>query len=413
MRFRVHCANPDTGEEHDWEIECATVQEAERRASDAGMLISRVEPIADAQIVEAQRQPIQAPELRQTPPPTVNVQTQPTRSNSLGIASLILGILAFLICWIPLVAIVSMPLSGLGLLLGLIGVVLALTRAGYGVGFSIAGSSVSALALVIASVMGLGMLAVTTGAINDIVNEMERSQAVSTPVTDTGDDKDTVAEDEPATTPQRPVDPVGAAPLDDRSREYLIADLKSMGNVMYLKNYVDSSGLTLTLDDYSGYIFGGVGHIHSPDSEPYEMEWRLQSGVMFDTNVPVSFLDVRYEGPFSHKVAVAAVKEFSRIAGGGVAIEDVQEAMQEAEALFVDVRARDVSEYVFRWQVESPVPETMSITNAVGDYLIKVRIQEWPAEPYIRETGGCEIFIFFAFCPPGVTEVRSIHASGF
>ena len=175
MRFRVHCANPDTGEELNWEIECATIQEAEQRAQDAGMLVSSVEPIADTQLVEVERQPIQATEVRQVGPPTVQVQTQPTRSNSLGIASLILGILAFLICWIPFVAIVSMPLSGLGLLLGIIGLVLALTRAGYGVGFSIAGSSVSVLALLIASVMGFGMFAATSDVISNITEEMEAS----------------------------------------------------------------------------------------------------------------------------------------------------------------------------------------------------------------------------------------------
>ena len=139
------------------------------------MLVSRVETIADAQIVEVQRQPIQPVEARRVPPPTVNIQTQPTRSNSLGIASLILGILAFLICWIPFVAIVSMPLSGLGLVLGLIGIVLALTRSGYGIGFPIAGSAISALALIIATVMGFGMFVATSGALSDIADEMETS----------------------------------------------------------------------------------------------------------------------------------------------------------------------------------------------------------------------------------------------
>lgn len=47
MRFRVHCANPETGEEYQWELECATIQDAEHRAYEAGMLVSRVEPIGD------------------------------------------------------------------------------------------------------------------------------------------------------------------------------------------------------------------------------------------------------------------------------------------------------------------------------------------------------------------------------
>ena len=47
MRFRVHCANPETGEEHDLEIECASIQEAERKAQDAGMLVTKVVPLGD------------------------------------------------------------------------------------------------------------------------------------------------------------------------------------------------------------------------------------------------------------------------------------------------------------------------------------------------------------------------------
>lgn len=169
MLCKVHCADPNTGKEHEWEIQCETIQEAEQRANAAGMLVSSVEPISDAQIVEARRQ------LLQTTPAITALATQPTRSNSLGIASLILGILAFLICWIPFVAIVSIPLSGLGLLLGIIGIVLAVTRSGYGVGFPIAGSSISALALVIALVMGLGMFVATSGVLSDIADEMEAS----------------------------------------------------------------------------------------------------------------------------------------------------------------------------------------------------------------------------------------------
>ena len=182
MRCKVHCADPKTGKEHDWEIEVATIQEAEQRAQAAGMLVSSVEPMADAQLVEAQRRPPQAAPVNVVSGSVagVTVQTQATRSNSLGIASLILGVLAFLICWIPFVALVSMPLSGLGLLLGIIGILLALTRSGHGVGFSIAGSSVSALAFLIALVMGFGMFVAASGTLSDIADEMEASSGDGT-----------------------------------------------------------------------------------------------------------------------------------------------------------------------------------------------------------------------------------------
>ena len=53
--------------------------------------------------------------IQPAPVPTVQVNVaQPSKAaNSLGIASVILGILAFLICWIPLIGLLGVPLSGL------------------------------------------------------------------------------------------------------------------------------------------------------------------------------------------------------------------------------------------------------------------------------------------------------------
>jgi hypothetical protein len=61
-------------------------------------------------------------------------------SNSLGIASLVLGILSFFVCWIPFI---GLSFGGLGLLLGIAGFAVAMSRKGAGVGFAIAGSAVS------------------------------------------------------------------------------------------------------------------------------------------------------------------------------------------------------------------------------------------------------------------------------
>jgi hypothetical protein len=76
----------------------------------------------------------------------VNVAT-PRRGSSLGLAAVILGSLAFLICWIPLLGLLGVPLAAVGLLLGGIGVIVALTRRGAGVGFAIAGVVLSGVAL--------------------------------------------------------------------------------------------------------------------------------------------------------------------------------------------------------------------------------------------------------------------------
>jgi len=62
---------------------------------------------------------------------------------------MVLGILAFLICWIPFLNLLGLPLSRLGVLLGIIGIIISATRGGSGVGFPIAGTAISGLALVI------------------------------------------------------------------------------------------------------------------------------------------------------------------------------------------------------------------------------------------------------------------------
>lgn len=71
-------------------------------------------------------------------------------SNSLGIASLALGIVAFIVSLIPCVGMVSMPLSALGLILAIIAGAIALVRKGSGIGYPIAGIGVNGLALVVA-----------------------------------------------------------------------------------------------------------------------------------------------------------------------------------------------------------------------------------------------------------------------
>jgi hypothetical protein len=73
----------------------------------------------------------------------VIVVQQPSRAaHSFGIASLVVGVLSVVICWIPGF---GMLIGGLGLLLGLAGIALAIFRSGTGLGFSIAGTGLSAL----------------------------------------------------------------------------------------------------------------------------------------------------------------------------------------------------------------------------------------------------------------------------
>jgi hypothetical protein len=90
-------------------------------------------------------------------------------AHSLGIASLVLGILALIVSLIPCAGVIGMPLGGLGLLLGGVGLIVALVRGGRGVGFSIAGSAVSLLALVIA-----GLWLALVGAVSKSASEADK-----------------------------------------------------------------------------------------------------------------------------------------------------------------------------------------------------------------------------------------------
>lgn len=74
---------------------------------------------------------------------------RPRSGASWGISSLIIGILALLVCWIPVLNILAAPVGALGLLLGLISLIVAFRRHGIGIGFAIAGSAISALSLVV------------------------------------------------------------------------------------------------------------------------------------------------------------------------------------------------------------------------------------------------------------------------
>jgi len=115
-------------------------------------------------------------------PDTSTPARRPRASHSLGVGSLILGILALLICWIPFLGILGMPLSALGLLLGFIGLALAALRKGAGIGYSIAGVAVCGLALVTA----LCVTYAVSGALQETVSELSekhgtRQTAVPTP----------------------------------------------------------------------------------------------------------------------------------------------------------------------------------------------------------------------------------------
>lgn len=87
-------------------------------------------------------------------PGSVPVSISVSHRSSLGIASIILGSVAFPICWIPVLGMIGTPLSAVGLLLGFVGLVVSIVRRG-GVGYPIAGLVISGVALGVAVWLGV------------------------------------------------------------------------------------------------------------------------------------------------------------------------------------------------------------------------------------------------------------------
>lgn len=93
------------------------------------------------------------------------------RSSSLGVTSAVLGGIALLLCWIPFVGLITIPISGIALLLAGIGFLVALCRAGRGIGWPIGGGVISAVALLV----GLFQFGMIGGAVSGIGAAAEAS----------------------------------------------------------------------------------------------------------------------------------------------------------------------------------------------------------------------------------------------
>lgn len=113
-----------------------------------------------------------APVIAPTPTTAiqVNVQQPSHAAHSLGISSLVLGIFSFFVCWMP---IIGFPLSGLGFLLGIVGLILAFARNGTGIGYSIAGTAVNGIGLLLGFIF-ITFIASTFQAVDQAMNELKK-----------------------------------------------------------------------------------------------------------------------------------------------------------------------------------------------------------------------------------------------
>lgn len=173
MRYTVVGADRETGEGMELTVEAQHLSEAKERAYLKGMVVSHVVPV----IAAAPHRP-QPEQGHIYGAPVINV-AMPRRGNSCGVAAIVLGLVAFLICWIPLVNLLSLPLSGLGLLLGLLGILIAITRGGASIGYPIAGSAICGLSLLVTMLMTTAIVGGIKSASDVIAKESARREATN------------------------------------------------------------------------------------------------------------------------------------------------------------------------------------------------------------------------------------------
>ena len=96
--------------------------------------------------------------------------------NGLGLAALILGLIAALGCWIPLLNVISIILASLGILFGLLGFLIALVGRKSGVGLPVSGLIICLTAIFIA----VGINTAISTAIQE-ANDSEQAESVIPP----------------------------------------------------------------------------------------------------------------------------------------------------------------------------------------------------------------------------------------
>lgn len=112
-----------------------------------------------------------SPRRRASTRARASAQREKTKSvNGLGIAALVLGILAAMTCWIPFIGLLSIPVAILGLVFGIIGFLIAIIGGKSGVGMPVSGGIVCAVALIVAILSTGGMVA----AVDTVVREASR-----------------------------------------------------------------------------------------------------------------------------------------------------------------------------------------------------------------------------------------------
>lgn len=102
---------------------------------------------------------------------TVTITTKNTPALTMGIISIVLGVLAMLVGWIPFLGLIAIPVAAIGAFLAFIGLVLALVKKFKGIGMPLLGGIICFIAIVIS----IGSTGSTSVAISEAIEETNAS----------------------------------------------------------------------------------------------------------------------------------------------------------------------------------------------------------------------------------------------
>ena len=142
-------------------------------------LAKQTQVITSAPLVLELDLPLSPAPMLSPAPPVVAVQVNLPASrvsHSLGIGSIVLGTLGFVTCWIPLIGLIGLPLSALGAVLGVVAIASAFFRKSGGLGYPVAGTAISVVAIVVA----VSLLSFTAKVINDVGDAAREAAAKAT-----------------------------------------------------------------------------------------------------------------------------------------------------------------------------------------------------------------------------------------
>lgn len=205
----------------------------------------------------------------------VNIE-QSKAAHSLGIGAMVLGIVGLLTVCIPFV---SLPLSGIGFLLGAFGIGMAIARKGTGIGFSIAGAAISGViflpTLLFWTVLGGAFSAAT----NEVVKQAEMADRTNQSALDgsSGDSDDEAGSWADAIQGVRQGDvtvKVTSAKIDFVTLSMFGEDSKSDDKKLKIRLSIANLGRTKKLDYESWGDLDGLRSSHIPKlSDNFDNEY--------------------------------------------------------------------------------------------------------------------------------------------